>query len=137
VVKRLRRDHSAIGMRCGGYLPAKFFTRNCNAQSGQSGEAGKHIIIDKPLPVTLEEADQMVAACQVARVKLMYAEELCFAPKYERACHLVKEGAVGEIYLLKHCTAELCSEPLQNSVPGFTLNWSSALHHRTNRRCTS
>jgi predicted dehydrogenase len=67
----------------------------------KAAKAGKHVIIEKPLSVTLEEADQMIAACQVARVKLMYAEELCFAPKYERARHLVKEGAVGEIYLLK------------------------------------
>jgi myo-inositol 2-dehydrogenase / D-chiro-inositol 1-dehydrogenase len=31
----------------------------------------------------------------------MYAEELCFAPKYERVRSLVKEGAVGNIYMLK------------------------------------
>ncbi|NUO02710.1 MAG: Gfo/Idh/MocA family oxidoreductase [Saprospiraceae bacterium] len=67
----------------------------------KAANAGKHIIIEKPLAVTLEEADQMVAACKAAGVKLMYAEELCFAPKYERARSLVKEGAVGEIYLLK------------------------------------
>src|SRR4051812_10399007 len=42
--------------------------------------AGKHVIIEKPLAMTLEEADQMIAACKAANVKLMYAEELCFAP---------------------------------------------------------
>jgi predicted dehydrogenase len=31
----------------------------------------------------------------------MYAEELCFAPKYERVRKLVGEGAVGDIYMLK------------------------------------
>ena len=31
----------------------------------------------------------------------MYAEELCFAPKYERVRQLVNEGAVGEIFMLK------------------------------------
>jgi predicted dehydrogenase len=31
----------------------------------------------------------------------MYAEELCFAPKYERVRSLVKEGAVGNVYMLK------------------------------------
>jgi len=49
----------------------------------------------------LEEADTMIAACKKAGVKLMYAEELCFAPKYERVRHLVKEGAIGDIYMLK------------------------------------
>lgn len=66
-----------------------------------AAKQGKHIIIEKPLAVTLEQADAMIAACQENNVKLMYAEELCFAPKYERARMLVKEGAVGEIYMLK------------------------------------
>jgi predicted dehydrogenase len=67
----------------------------------KAAKAGKHIIIEKPLAVTLEEADAMIDACRKAGVKLMYAEELCFAPKYERVRHLVKEGAVGEVYMLK------------------------------------
>ena len=67
----------------------------------KAAKAGKHIIIEKPLAVTLEEADEMIADCKKANVKLMYAEELCFAPKYERVRQLVKEGAVGEVYMLK------------------------------------
>lgn len=67
----------------------------------KAAKAGKHIIIEKPLAVTLEEADEMIAACKKAGVKLMYAEELCFAPKYERVRQLVKEGAIGDIYMLK------------------------------------
>ena len=67
----------------------------------KAAKAGKHIIIEKPLAVTLEEADAMIDECKKANVKLMYAEELCFAPKYERVRHLVKEGAVGEVYMLK------------------------------------
>jgi len=67
----------------------------------KAAAAGKHIIIEKPLAVTLEEADTMIAACKSAGVKLMYAEELCFAPKYERVRHLVNEGAIGDVYMLK------------------------------------
>ena len=66
-----------------------------------AARAGKHVIIEKPLCVTLEEADDMIAVCREHDRKLMYAEELCFAPKYERVRHLVKEGAVGDIYMLK------------------------------------
>ena len=33
----------------------------------------------------------------------MYAEELCFAPKYERARKLVNEGAIGTIYHMRQC----------------------------------
>ena len=67
----------------------------------KAAKAGKHVIIEKPLALTLEEADEMIAACKSAGVKLMYAEELCFAPKYERVRMLVEEGAVGEVYMLK------------------------------------
>ena len=43
----------------------------------------------------------MIAVCREHKRKLMYAEELCFAPKYERVRTLAKEGAVGDIYMLK------------------------------------
>jgi predicted dehydrogenase len=66
-----------------------------------AASAGKHVIVEKPLAVTLEEADEMIEVCRRNKVKLMYAEELCFAPKYERARQLVREGAVGEVFMLK------------------------------------
>jgi myo-inositol 2-dehydrogenase / D-chiro-inositol 1-dehydrogenase len=66
-----------------------------------AAEAGKHVICEKPLARTLAEADEMVAACEAADVRLMYAEELCFAPKYVRAKELVDEGALGEVFLVQ------------------------------------
>jgi predicted dehydrogenase len=67
----------------------------------KAAKAGKHVIIEKPLAMTLEQADEMIAACKAAGKKLMYAEELCFAPKYERVRALVERGAVGKVYMLK------------------------------------
>ena len=64
-----------------------------------AAKAGKHVIIEKPLCVTLEEADEMIEACKKAGVLLMYAEELLFAPKYVRAKTLIEEGAIGEPFL--------------------------------------
>jgi len=63
--------------------------------------AGKHVACEKPLCRTLAEADRMIDACRRAGVLLMYAEELCFAPKYVRAKRLVDEGALGEAFLVK------------------------------------
>jgi myo-inositol 2-dehydrogenase/D-chiro-inositol 1-dehydrogenase len=63
--------------------------------------AGKHVICEKPLCCSLEEADRMIAACRQANVLLMYAEELCFAPKYVRAKQLVEEGALGRAFRVK------------------------------------
>jgi len=66
-----------------------------------AAEAGKHVVCEKPLARTLREADEMIAACRSAGVKLMYAEEICFAPKYVRAKELADEGALGEVYLVR------------------------------------
>jgi len=71
------------------------------AMTVAAANAGKHIIIEKPLCLNLAEADQMLSACRAANVLLMYAEELCFAPKYVRLKQLLTSGALGEPVLLK------------------------------------
>lgn len=63
--------------------------------------AGKHIVVEKPLCLNLKEADRMIEACKKAGVKLMYAEELCFTPKYVRLKALLDEGALGAPVLIK------------------------------------
>ena len=63
--------------------------------------AGKHVVCEKPLCLNLAEADRMIEACRAAGVKLMYAEELCFAPKYVRLKQLLDSGALGAPTLLK------------------------------------
>jgi predicted dehydrogenase len=67
----------------------------------EAAAAGKHVVCEKPLCRTLEEADRMIDACRKAGVLLLYAEELCFAPKYVRAKQLVDEGALGKVFLVK------------------------------------
>ena len=67
----------------------------------QVAAAGKHMVVEKPLCMNLEEADRMIDACKKAGVKLMYAEELCFTPKYVRLKGLLDEGALGRPVLLK------------------------------------
>lgn len=66
-----------------------------------AARAGKHIVMEKPLCLNLAEADQMLAAARAAGVKLLYAEELCFAPKYVRLKQLLDGGALGRPTLLK------------------------------------
>jgi predicted dehydrogenase len=69
--------------------------------TAKAAAAGKHVVCEKPLCTSLAEADQMIGACRQAKVKLMYAEELCFTPKYVRLKRLVDEGALGRIYMVK------------------------------------
>src|SRR5262249_36781547 len=67
-----------------------------------AARAGKHVVVEKPLCVNVEEGDAMVEAARQAGVKLMYAEEFCFAPQYVRAKQIVDEGGVGRLYQVKH-----------------------------------
>jgi len=67
----------------------------------KAAQAGKHMVVEKPLCMNLAEADLMIDTCKKANVKLMYAEELCFTPKYVRLKALLDEGALGRPVLLK------------------------------------
>ena len=66
-----------------------------------AAKAGKHIVIEKPFCLNLQEADLMIDACKTANVKLMYAEVLCFTPKYVRMKELLDEGALGDPIFIK------------------------------------
>ncbi len=63
--------------------------------------AGKHVVCEKPLCMTLEEADLMIETCRQRGVLLMYAEELYFTPKYVKAKEMADQGAFGKVYLVK------------------------------------
>ena len=63
--------------------------------------AGKHVVCEKPLCVTMEEADEMIDVCRRQGVLLMYAEELFFTPKYVKAKQMADEGAFGRVHQVK------------------------------------
>jgi predicted dehydrogenase len=63
--------------------------------------AGKHVVCEKPLCMTLEEADEMIDVCKRQGVQLHYAEELFFTPKYVKAKEMADQGAFGKVYQVK------------------------------------
>ncbi|MGH9431060.1 MAG: Gfo/Idh/MocA family protein [Terriglobia bacterium] len=66
-----------------------------------AAKAGKHVILEKPLAHTYADGKAMVEACRKHKVKLAYAETICFSPKYARAKKLADEGAIGKVYMIK------------------------------------
>ena len=73
----------------------------CHAQHAvAAASARKHVIVEKPLAVSLEEGSAIIDACADAGVGLAYAEELAFVPKFERAREILESGALGEILYL-------------------------------------
>ena len=66
-----------------------------------AARSGRHVIVEKPLAMSLGEADAMIHACRDAGKLLFYAEELPFIPKFRRVKELVDEGAIGEVYMVR------------------------------------
>lgn len=67
----------------------------------QAARAGKHVICEKPLARTLDDADRIIAACRDAGVRLFVAHVLRFFPQYAAAWAQVRSGAVGDPRVLR------------------------------------
>jgi predicted dehydrogenase len=63
--------------------------------------AGKDIVCEKPLARTVAQAQEMIAACAAAGVKLMVAHVVRFFPEYAQAKAAVDQGAVGQAAVLR------------------------------------
>lgn len=66
-----------------------------------AAEAGLHVLIEKPLAVTLAEADAMIAAAERAGVTLMVSENVRFQAAYARLAELLATGAIGRPFLVR------------------------------------
>jgi len=68
------------------------------APSIAAAQAGKHILCEKPLARTAEEAKTMLDAVQKAGVKHMVAFNYRFVPAIRQMRKLIESGALGRIY---------------------------------------
>lgn len=60
-----------------------------------AAQAGKHVICEKPLSRTFEDAREMADACDAAGVMLLVGHVLRFFPQYEMARSLILSGSIG------------------------------------------
>lgn len=61
-----------------------------------AANVGTHVLMEKPLTRTLQEADEMIAACDKAGVNLMTGFTHHFYPEMLEARRLVSSGAIGK-----------------------------------------
>lgn len=62
-----------------------------------AASAGKHVLVEKPLATTLEDARQMVEAVKKAGVKLMVDYFARWMPAYATAKSIISSGGIGKI----------------------------------------
>lgn len=85
----------------------------------QAAKAGKHVIVEKPMANTTEEADAMIAAAEEAGVTLMVGQSRRFFPAVMESKRLVDEGKIGRLIHVHAAYFGLMEKP-QSSW------WSSA-----------
>lgn len=70
------------------------------ALAGAAIEAGKHVFVEKPLALTVGEAERLVALAASRDRRLMVGHLLQYHPAFIRLRQLVREGALGRLQYL-------------------------------------
>jgi myo-inositol 2-dehydrogenase/D-chiro-inositol 1-dehydrogenase/scyllo-inositol 2-dehydrogenase (NAD+) len=70
----------------------------------EAAAAGKHILCEKPMALTLQECDEMAAAARKAGVVLQLGFMRRFDPEFEAASARIEAGEIGRPMLIKSLT---------------------------------
>jgi predicted dehydrogenase len=87
----------------------------------RAAKAHRHVLCEKPLAVTIEQASKMVEACRRSGVLLMTAYRKYFEPSTLYIKKLIREGALGRIDIVHAAFSEL-------HIPGKSLEWLLDAH---------
>jgi len=63
--------------------------------------AGKHVLVEKPIATSVEDAERMVALADEQGLALCVTEQYPFSPPFLRAKELIAEGAIGKIVTIR------------------------------------
>lgn len=74
--------------------------------------AGKHVICEKPLCLSIDEAEEIGAAVRAGGVTMMCAHNQLFDSAVQRALSMVREGALGKIFFARTCDCFRHTKPL-------------------------
>jgi D-xylose 1-dehydrogenase (NADP+, D-xylono-1,5-lactone-forming) len=67
----------------------------------RAAQAGKHVLCEKPLALSVAECDRVMAAAAAAGVVVVEAVMYLHHPLLRRARQLVRDGAVGQVRLVR------------------------------------
>ena len=83
-----------------------------------AARAGKHVMCEKPLALTVKQCEAMVAAAKKAGVVNMVCHNYRRIPAIAQAKKMIEEGAIGQVY---HYYARYAQDWIVN--PDFPLVW--------------
>lgn len=82
-------------------------------QTIRCAQAGKHVICEKPMAVSVQEAREMVDACATAGVKLLVGYRMRFEPNTLEAVRMRRDGELGKIKFFQGQCGFLVHDPNQ------------------------
>lgn len=65
----------------------------------KAAQAGKHVVCEKPIDITLDAADRLIAACEAAGVKLQVISQHRFGAGMQRLKRAIEDGTFGRIVM--------------------------------------
>jgi 1,5-anhydro-D-fructose reductase (1,5-anhydro-D-mannitol-forming) len=66
-------------------------------QTVLAAEAGKHVLVEKPMALSVGEAERMIEACRQNNVRLMVGHMIRFSPHARRMREIVQSGLLGTV----------------------------------------
>ncbi len=79
----------------------------------RAAKAGKHVICEKPMALNAKEGQEMVDACEQAKVKLLVGYRMHFEPKTLEVVRLRKKNAFGKILFFQGLSGFEIGDPNQ------------------------
>lgn len=61
-------------------------------------EYGKHVLVEKPMAITVKEADRMIESARGRRLKLGVVYQYRVNPVYQHVKKMIEDGLIGKIY---------------------------------------
>lgn len=67
----------------------------------QALSAGKHVLVEKPIATTVEDAERMVSLAAARGLTLCVSEQYPFSTPFVRARELIRDGEIGKLVTLR------------------------------------
>jgi len=79
----------------------------------RAAKAGKHVLCEKPMAISVKECDEMIAACKAAKRKLAIGYRLHFEPNNLELVRLAREKTFGAVKVIEASAGFPIGDPTQ------------------------